>query len=141
MGISYLNRARKIAKSQACLETEVGSISYELIRSSRRKNLTICIDEGGDVSVSVPFLTAEREIISFINQKARWIKAKVSEAVANKQYLESKQFEHGHEFLFLGKKYPIEIQEKNIKRSTIIFRHQKWTQCLTDRREQLLFLK
>ena len=97
-----------------------------LKRSSARKTLTICIDEVGDVSVSVPFRSPDKEIISFLNEKENWIITKVQEAKRRQAKIDKKRFIDGHEFLFLGKKFPIKISQGNIKRSRVDFNGQSW---------------
>jgi len=114
---------KRITKEACSIPTNEGEISYVLTRSSARRTLTITIGEKADVSVASPYNMKEREVFDFINEKARWITKKVKEARKNKAILDQKKFDHGKEFLFLGKKYKLSVFERNIKRGNISFNH------------------
>jgi len=116
-----IKHPKKIVKTTCSLKTEEGDIPFELSRSSARRTLTISIDEKAEVRVSSPFRMKEKEINDFINEKARWIVEKVNEAQKNKAILDRKNFDHGNQFLFLGKKYTLSIFERNIKRGHVSF--------------------
>lgn len=116
-----IKRPKRIIKTTCSTQTELGEISFVLTRSSARKTLTITIDEKSDVGVASPFRMKEREIVNFINEKAQWIIKKVNEAQKNKVILDQKKFDHGDQFLFLGKKFKLTIFERDIKRSHVSF--------------------
>lgn len=116
-----MSHPKRISKTVCSVPTKEGEIPFVLARSSARRTLTITIDEKADVNVASPYHMKEREVFDFINEKARWITEKVREARKNKTILDQKEFDHGKQFLFLGKKYKLSIFERNIKRGNVSF--------------------
>ena len=116
-----IRRPKHIVKTAGSLKTREGDIPFILARSSGRRTLTIAVDEHAKVSVASPFAMKEREIHDFIHEKARWILARINEAEQNRNILSQKEFDDGHEFLFLGKKYKVRVNESDVKRSRIVF--------------------
>ena len=100
------------------LDTSDGPIPYFLQYSSRRKTMMIQIDERSRVRVVVPFYARTPDIQRFLLSKSRWIvekikvKSRLAPAIGNQPY---SQIETGAEFLFLGKKFPLELQENQIE--------------------------
>jgi predicted metal-dependent hydrolase len=116
-----IRRPKRIVKTACSLQTEEGNIPFVLARSSGRRTLTIAVDEDAGVNVASPFHMKEQEIHAFMHEKARWILGKIREARKNKDILSQKEFDHGHEFLFLGKKYKVNVARRGIRRSRITF--------------------
>ena len=116
-----IRRPKKVVKTPCSLKTKEGDIAFILARSSGRRSLTITVDEQAHVSVASPFNMDERTIRAFIHEKARWIIAKVREAERDKDILSQKEFADGQEFLFLGKKYPLNVIKADVKRSRVVF--------------------
>jgi predicted metal-dependent hydrolase len=116
-----IRHPKQIVKSAHSLMTKEGDIPFLLSRSSGRRTLTITVDEHAQVCVASPFTLKDRTIQDFIHTKARWIIARIKEAENNKNILRQKEFDDGHEFLFLGKKYTMNVREADIKRSRIVF--------------------
>ncbi len=116
-----IRRPKHIVKSTHALKTKEGEIPFLLSRSSGRRTLTIIVDEHAEVSVASPMRMKEKEIHDFIHEKARWILAKMREAKKDRDILSQKEFDHGHEFLFLGKKCKVSVNETDVKRSRISF--------------------
>ncbi|MFC1510101.1 M48 family metallopeptidase [Candidatus Omnitrophota bacterium] len=116
-------------KTDCKLQTKDGLIHYSLSRSSRRRTLLIGVDEKAQVSIHAPSYSADKEILAFIHEKASWIIKKVEEASKVKAKLEARKFDHGHEFLFLGKRFPLDVEAKSIKRAQVHFDGFKW--CLS----------
>jgi predicted metal-dependent hydrolase len=83
--------------------------------------LTIQVDERARARVSVPYNTDEQDIHDFIRRKAGWIVDKVGEARRRNESLNQKAFDHGHHFLYLGKKYPIAVEEGALRRGRVAF--------------------
>jgi len=119
--------------TQQSLQTDQGTIDYTLKRSSRRRSLAICVAEKGQVIVYVPHRTAEKEIIGFLKDKAQWIVNHVADAKKHADLLEVKQFTDGQEFLYLGKKYKLRIEENDIKRSRLQFDDMGWKATIPPR--------
>lgn len=89
--------------------------------------MTITIDEKAQVKVSVPFFLEERRIHDFIHEKAHWIGKKLGEIKQNKERLSRRYFDTGHKFLFLGKKYEVNIIENHSPSASVIFDGSKWS--------------
>lgn len=121
-----IKRSKNIVKTETVYSSAKGPIPLTVKRSSARRTLTICIDEKGDLSISVPMRTLDREIADFLDEKQKWILAKIAESKKRRAKIESKKFDHGHEFLFLGRKFPIKIIPGCMKRVKIEFRAQCW---------------
>ncbi|MFA5088709.1 MAG: SprT family zinc-dependent metalloprotease [Candidatus Omnitrophota bacterium] len=103
-----------------------GLTSYRLVRSSKRRTLQISIEENGEVSVLAPFFVKEAEIIRLMKEKAGWITRKVAEARRNYAFMIKKDLCPEREFLFLGKRYLLEIAEKDILKPRMNFDGKKW---------------
>jgi len=88
--------------------------------------MAINIKENGNVSVYSPRFVGEREIHQFIREKAQWIVRNVQEATEDYNTLKAKKYSHGHDFMFLGKKYRLAVIEKNIRRAQIHFDGERW---------------
>jgi len=104
-------KKRKSQESISIL-TKEGLISLLLIRSSKRRTLVISIDQEALVKVYVPFYVKSAETEKFVKEKAKWIITKVNEANINIRILQKKKYDHESQFLFLGKKYKLEVDER-----------------------------
>ncbi|MEK6537548.1 MAG: SprT family zinc-dependent metalloprotease [Nitrospirota bacterium] len=81
---------------------------YKLIRSKRRTlALTICAD--ATLVVRAPAHTPLDTIEQFIGKNTDWIKRTLVRLERRPQ-VKQKEFVSGEEFLFLGKSYPLEVQ-------------------------------
>ncbi len=96
-------------------------IPFLLTKSSCRRTLAITIDEKAEIRVAAPFYTTDKVVYAFIHEKGDWVLDKLKEAQKNKTLLDQKQFDHGKEFLFLGKKYALNVVEMDIKQSKVEF--------------------
>ncbi len=114
------------------LATAFGPIQYSLKLSRRRHTILIQINEavfdssdfslvshpttrppGATVSVMAPYRAPQEVIRSFIRQKAKWIVTKTAEIEERQRLTPRKIFAPGEEFLFLGKKYPLQISRSS----------------------------
>jgi len=114
-------RPARITKQLCVVQTADGKISFMLSRSSRRRTLTIMVNERGEVNVASPYRMRSEAVNDFIHAKAKWINDKVKAAQEKRDLLTQKEYDAGHEFLFLGKKYKIQVIERDIKRGRIVF--------------------
>lgn len=87
---------------------------YQLIRSSKRKTLTLQIKQG-KMFVRAPQRLPLCEIESFINKKSLWLKQKLTEQKLRIQTTQHSaiNYSHGSEILYLGEKKYLDIQFKN----------------------------
>jgi len=83
----------------------------QLIRSKRR-SISLEINQDGSLTVRAPHHAADEEISSLINSKKTWIIEKQNQAYQKMQEAPPKHFVEGEQFLFLGKTYPLQIIDK-----------------------------
>lgn len=107
-------------------------INYRLVRSNARRTSAISIDHQAKISIYVPFRTTRQYVESFIKDKEDWIYKCVDTAQKNQAVISQKKFDEGGSFLFLGKKFPILIVEKENKRANVDFDGTRWTISLPE---------
>jgi len=117
---------KRISKKLCSVAVEAEKIPFTLKRSSRRRTIAITIDAKAEVCVAAPFYTSENEVVAFIHEKGAWIVDKLKEARRNQAFLDQKQFDHGQEFLFLGKKHQLNFIDRDIKRCKVDFDGLRW---------------
>lgn len=98
-------------------------IEYKLIRSNR-KTVTISILPTKVVVVKTPRYLSDKEIMSMVKKKAKWIDDKISNMP---DYMESKlerRYVDGEKFLYRGKEYKLKIIEDTKVKKTEILKQQ-----------------
>ncbi|MFP4472480.1 MAG: M48 family metallopeptidase [Candidatus Omnitrophota bacterium] len=117
-------------KSRYCeltARTPRGDVTYLLRRSSRRRTIEISISAEADLRVAAPSWTPEKEICRFIVSRFDWISARLKEASAARRYVQQRDYAHGQEFLFLGRRYPLMTERvPSVKRARIRFDEDGW---------------
>lgn len=83
----------------------------ELIRS-RRRTLSLVIDDHGRLVVRAPMRMANRAIDDFVKSKAKWIAAQQEKARSRASRFAPKQFVSGEEFFYLGELYRLQIEDQ-----------------------------
>jgi len=106
--------------------TPAGAVNYLMRRSSRRRTIEISVDTDLNVKVAAPRYSSEKDVRSFIDERASWIMEKLKEARVRQARLQKKRYRDGNSFLFLGKAYPLQVQETEAKRAKIGFSGQQW---------------
>lgn len=109
------------------LQTAFGAVSFRLIRIPRRRNLTITVRENAEVIVRCAISVPESRIHNFLHKKSRWILRNREALLKKNQLIAQKTFEDGQEYLFLGRKYPINVALNDIRRPQTAFDGQKWS--------------
>jgi len=127
-----IHPSKKIILQQTSFQTPHGIISYSLKRSRQRRTITICVTEKARVQVAAPYYALQKDIVSFLQEKSSWVFRKLAEVRQANFSLAQRQFEHGHHFLFLGKKYPIEVIEKNMQQPQLSFKGNRWKIIVPD---------
>lgn len=117
---------KNIEKQLCSLKTQIGEFDFLMSRSSSRRSIAISVDAKATVNVHCPFFVKNDVVMDFVKLKSDWIIQKINEAKVNKDYLDSKKFADGQEFLFLGRKYKVRIERKDIKRARIDFNGMRW---------------
>ena len=110
--------------------SSTGQIPYFLARSPRRKTITISIDPQAQVNVAAPYYLVHKEIERFIREKENWVIKNIHQINQRNEFIKKKRFEHGEEFLFLGEKYKLEVQETHLRKSQIVFDGSRWIMAL-----------
>jgi len=84
--------------------------SYNLIRSAKRKTLSIIIRANSDIDVLVPTRTPVAYVEQFVGSKSAWIKKKLHFNSEIRPSVKPKSFIPGEPFQFMGKEVNLEIQ-------------------------------
>ena len=84
-------------------------ISFEVDRSSRRRNITIEIADGGKVIAKTPKRVEDGEIEKVVRDNARWILTKLADAKKNRSAKAKRKFEDGETLLFKGDEYKLKL--------------------------------
>lgn len=90
----------------------VDDLSIEVRRSSRRKNISIVVDRGGQLVIAAPENCAQEKLLSVIKSKKQWIHMKLIDK--EKQLSPTppvKEYVSGEGFHYLGKSYRLRIIE------------------------------
>lgn len=93
---------------KATLYYQNKTIRYTIRRSARRRTVGITIDTQG-VRVAAPKRMPLDQVIALVNTKARWIAEKHTEFRSRLE--PRKRFVSGEEFLYLGRRVCLQVQE------------------------------
>jgi predicted metal-dependent hydrolase len=115
------------------VSTSFGEITYFLLRSSRRKTIEISVNEQEQVRVIAPVYATQSIVESFVYKRADWILRRVKEVQQINQFINNRDYDTGHEFLFLGKKYPLYVRESDRKRANVNFDDHGWIVNISER--------
>ncbi len=85
-------------------------MNYQIIRS-KRKTLSLQINQDAELIIRAPQRLADKEIQAFIAEKSSWIEKKQQQTKS--QITEKYRFEDGEMFLYLGNSYPLAISSEN----------------------------
>ena len=85
-----------------------------IVRSARRSIGLLVTDDGG-ILVRAPFRAAEKDIAEILRKNRSWLEAKLSEALKLKEESAPRKFLDGENFLFLGREYPLRVNQKASK--------------------------
>lgn len=83
-------------------------ISYT-VKYSDRKTLGICVERDGSVIVRAPLRASEEKIGEAVQSKRRWIWSKMNHSQKLRNDVPKKRFVKGEGFLYLGRKYKLDI--------------------------------
>jgi len=81
-------------------------MNYRIIRS-KRKTLSLQINQDAELIIRAPQRLAEKEIQEFVVEKSHWIERKKQQVKS--QLSEKYQFEKGETMLYLGNDYPLTL--------------------------------
>lgn len=86
-------------------------MEYKIVRS-KRKTIALQINSNMEVVVKAPFGVSDFYIDELVQKRKKWIIEKVGVVGRRKERMIFKKYEEGEEFLFLGKRYKMEIDDK-----------------------------
>lgn len=88
-------------------------VSYEIVRSPKRRKLTITVERDRAVVVHAPEGTSDQEIFRIVDAKRQWIQLKLkhSQKYQNRRHPPGKEVVNGEAALYLGREYRVEITE------------------------------
>ncbi len=95
------------------LKAQNRSIPYRIIRT-KRKTIGITVEITGEIKVSAPLYTDERQIIEVVKNKSSWIIEKLTVVEEIRKNVAIKQFVDGEKLLFLGKEYELKMVDTDI---------------------------
>ena len=81
-------------------------MKYQIIRS-KRKTLSLQINQDAELIIRAPQRLAEKDIQAFVVEKSHWIERKQQQVKS--QLSEKYRFEEGEKFLYLGNNYPLTL--------------------------------
>ncbi|MEM3513436.1 MAG: YgjP-like metallopeptidase domain-containing protein, partial [Thermoplasmata archaeon] len=84
------------------------SIKIDAVVYSKRKHIMLKIEPDGKLIVHAPVHTSKQEILVVVQRHRKWIE-KTRTRMLEKRRQQTKKFEEGERFLFLGKEYPLKI--------------------------------
>ena len=88
-------------------------LKYQIVRSPRRKKLTISVERDRSVVVHAPEGTTEETIRRVVNSKRQWLFDKVThtQKYQDRPHPPGKEVVNGESVPYLGREYLIEIAE------------------------------
>lgn len=108
------------------VKTAQGVIEFCLVRSIRRRSIEIRVLDHQSIRVRAPRFSSESDIAAFIREKAAWIQRKFVEAARRQAHLAKRKYAHDQDFLFLGAKYPLNVNPTQRRRVQIDFDGRQW---------------
>ena len=94
------------------LNLDSQSILIDDIKRSRRKSMSISIDNDMNIKVKAPYWVTNKDIEEFVFKNKKWIQNKLAH-IRNKPKLVSHSFSNGDKYLFLGKEYSLRFSLGN----------------------------
>ncbi|MEH7120672.1 SprT family zinc-dependent metalloprotease [Neobacillus vireti] len=92
------------------------------IKYKNRTSIGMKIDSYGNVEIQAPKGTPNERILRLLEENWELIQQKLKEIEDRFHGPQKKVYEHGENFLFLGKTYPIQIfQNKNLDQDYVVF--------------------
>lgn len=88
-------------------------LNYKIIRSARRKKLTITVERDRSIVVHAPLETTDDAIRKVVDGKRQWLFEKINHAqkYQDRPHAPGKELVNGESALYLGREYPIELRK------------------------------
>lgn len=86
-------------------------MNYKIVRSAKRKKLTITVERDRSIVVHAPLETTEDVIRKVVDGKRQWLFGKVNHAqkYQDRPHAPGKELVNGESALYLGREYPIKL--------------------------------
>jgi predicted metal-dependent hydrolase len=108
------------------IHTYLGKTIRFEIKYKNRTSIGITMDSYGNVEVQAPKGTSDERVVRLLEEKWNLIQQKLTEMKDRLQGPQEKVYEHGENFLYLGRTYPIQIfQDSNITQDRVVFEGEK----------------
>ena len=85
------------------------NIKIDKLIRSKRKTLTLIIDDNSKVIVRAPLRISQREIETFVDKNHSWILKKIEQIQNKKMNKKEISYKHGSTFLYLGREHELLI--------------------------------
>ena len=105
------------------------------VKYSKRKTISISIDEKGNILVKAPYNVTIGEIEEVVSKHSRWIDNKINQVKNYKQLPKDK-------ILFLGEEKKININiQQDLKKEYVVFTNDEFTVYVTNKEHVKIVLK
>ena len=84
-------------------------IDYQLIRSARRRTVSISVKSDCSVRVLAPSTLPEKKIVELVETKRQWILSKILHFKKLQENYKEKEYVSGESFTYLGQNYRLKI--------------------------------
>jgi predicted metal-dependent hydrolase len=88
-------------------------LEFQIVRSSKRKKLTITVERDRSIVVHIPEGTSQEEVHRIVDSKRQWILAKLRhpQKYQDRSHPPGKEVVNGESAPYLGRDYRIEVTE------------------------------
>ena len=88
-------------------------LNYQIVRSPKRKKLTITVERDRSIVVHAPTAATDEAIRRVVNSKRQWLFDKVNhpQKYRDRPHVPGKEVINGEAVLYLGRDYTVEIKE------------------------------
>jgi len=90
-------------------QIKVSNLDIEVRRSTRRKNVDLTVDRGGEIVVAVPDDFSQDDIEDVVRKKLVWLHTTLDRKQKTQSNLPPKEFVSGQGFYYLGRKYRLQL--------------------------------
>lgn len=93
---------------------EIDGLTFEVVRSDRRKTVQITVERSGELFIVAPSDVADRKLVEFVEEKLLWVHTKLAEKARLQKRAPVKEFVDGEGFLYLGKSYRLRLIDRQL---------------------------
>ncbi|MGA3112866.1 MAG: SprT family zinc-dependent metalloprotease [Syntrophobacteraceae bacterium] len=93
-------------------ESSMIDFEWQIRRSSRRKNLSLCVYSDNRVIVAAPVGLSSKEIAGFVERKSDWVRNRLTLNREKQEKLPAWEFVSGEKLPYLGVEHTLEVCER-----------------------------